>query len=246
MMPMFLHRSNGTVLDTAFFLSSFLSSCSFAMEPVKSLPFFFYFSLSLGRDGTDYLSRGYADGRSELRLYANPTTVRPLPAIVSKRLVGFGHAVHVFLLLDGRATVVAGVEQFIAQLVDHAFFRAAAGISDQPADRQRGAPVGIDFHRDLVIGATHTTALHFEQRLGVFHGFLEQLQGLIPALLLQLGQGFVKDAFRRALLALPHHGVDELGHQIRSVHRIVLHFPLGDISFSRHVNFWLLALSFWL
>jgi len=29
MMPMFLHRSNGTVLDTAFFLSSFRKS-SFA------------------------------------------------------------------------------------------------------------------------------------------------------------------------------------------------------------------------
>jgi hypothetical protein len=31
MMPMFLQRSNGTVLDTAFFLSSLRTSCSPAM-----------------------------------------------------------------------------------------------------------------------------------------------------------------------------------------------------------------------
>ncbi len=36
-MPMFLLRSNGTVLDTAFFLSSFRSSCSLATETVKSV-----------------------------------------------------------------------------------------------------------------------------------------------------------------------------------------------------------------
>src|SRR5258708_26697249 len=39
MMPIFLHRSNGTCRDTDFFLSSLRDSCSLTTEPVKSLPF---------------------------------------------------------------------------------------------------------------------------------------------------------------------------------------------------------------
>src|SRR6266852_2125804 len=107
MMPMFLHRSSGTVLDTAFFLSSLRDSCSLATEPVKSLSF----------------------------SSPQPMKIR-LPAIVREGLVGRGHAVYVFFLFNGCATVVAGVQQFVAQLVDHTLFGPATGISDQPADRQ--------------------------------------------------------------------------------------------------------------
>src|SRR5579863_782363 len=91
-MPMFLHRSNGTVLDTAFFLSSFRSSCSLATEPVKSVSLVLF----------------------------------ELPPIMREGLVGLGHAVNVFLLLYSGAFAVCGVQQFIAQLVDHAFFAASA------------------------------------------------------------------------------------------------------------------------
>ena len=35
-----------------------------------------------------------------------------LPAVVGERLVGFGHAVHFFLALDGAAGVVGGIHQF--------------------------------------------------------------------------------------------------------------------------------------
>jgi hypothetical protein len=79
-MPMFLHRSNGTVLDTAFFLSSFRNSCSLATEPVKSL---------------------------SLILLA-------LPPVVREGLIGLGHTVNVFLLLDGCAFAIGGVQQFVA------------------------------------------------------------------------------------------------------------------------------------
>ncbi len=82
-MPMFLHRSSGTVLDTAFFLSSFRNSCSFVTEPVKSLSF-------------------------------STSTEIVLPAIMREGLVGLGHAVYVFFLLNGCATVVASVEQLVA------------------------------------------------------------------------------------------------------------------------------------
>src|ERR1700732_4548861 len=214
MMPMFLHRSNGTVLDTAFFLSSFCdscfrSSCSFVTEPVKS-------QSSIGQK---------------------------LPAIVRKGLVGFRHAMNVFLFLYGCAAVVASIEQFVAQFVDHALLGASAGVNNEPADRQRRTPVRIHFDRNLIVGATDTTTIHFKQRLGVLHRLLEQLEGLVSAFFLQARQRLVKDAFRSALLALPHHGVNEFRDQIRPVHRIRLHFPLGDISFSRHLSFWLLASS---
>src|ERR1700684_68004 len=112
MMPMFLHRSNGTVLDTAFFLSSFLS-CSLATEPVKSV---------------------------FLVLFV-------LPAIMREGLIGLGHTVNVFFLLDGCAFSVGGIQQLIAQLVDHAFLAASAGVGNQPANCERRAPVGVDFHR---------------------------------------------------------------------------------------------------
>lgn len=49
-MPMFLHRSNGTVLDTAFFLSSFLS-CSLATEPVKSVSLVLFVLPPVVREG---------------------------------------------------------------------------------------------------------------------------------------------------------------------------------------------------
>src|SRR5215469_4142611 len=199
MMPIFLQRSNGTVLATAF-CSSFWGS-------------------------------------------ENQPSRYWLPPVMCKRLVGFRHAVNVFLLLDRGAAVVGGVEQFIAQLVDHALLAASSGVGNQPADSQRGAPVGIHFHRNLVVGAPHAAGLHFEQGLRVLHRLLEQLQRLVAALLLQAGQGLIEDALRRAFLALPHHGVDELGHKVRSVYRIGFHSPLRDMSFSRHLAFrsWLLA-----
>src|SRR5260370_19218792 len=47
-----------------------------------------------------------------------------LPAIVRKSLVGFGHAVAIFLLLHRAAASVGGVHQFLGQLVCHRLTRA--------------------------------------------------------------------------------------------------------------------------
>src|ERR1700674_6132484 len=101
MMPMFLQRSNGTVLGTAFY--SFRA-------PI-------------------------------------------LPPVMREGLIGLGHAMYIFFLLDGGAFSVGGVQQFVAQLVDHASFRAPARIRQQPADRERCAPVGIHFHGHLIVRA---------------------------------------------------------------------------------------------
>ena len=70
---MFLHRSSGTVLDTAFFFSSlckscFRMSCSLVTEPVKSLISLLYLNL-LCRDVTCYVADTHR--RTKLRLYNN-------------------------------------------------------------------------------------------------------------------------------------------------------------------------------
>src|SRR5664279_134007 len=90
-----------------------------------------------------------------------------LPPVMGKRLIGFRHAVHVFLLLDGSSAAVGRVEQLVSPLVNHSFFATSAGIGNQPANRQRSAPVRIHFDRHLIVGATHAAGLDLEQRLGI-------------------------------------------------------------------------------
>src|SRR5579872_1862237 len=113
-----------------------------------------------------------------------------LPPVMCERLIGFRHPVHIFFLLDRGAFATGSVEQFIGQLFDHSLFAAATGITDEPANRERRPAVGIHLDRHLVIGAANATSLYFEQRLGILHGFFEELQPFIAALLLDLRQRF--------------------------------------------------------
>src|ERR1700688_3983476 len=103
MMPMFLQRSNGTVLATT--LNSFWAP-----------------------------------------------KINFLPPVMPEGFFGFPHSVHIFFLLDRGALTRSGVQQFVGQLVDHAFFTASPGVRNQPADRERRTAVGIYFHRHLIIG----------------------------------------------------------------------------------------------
>src|SRR5664279_2771548 len=157
-----------------------------------------------------------------------------LPAVVSKGLVGLSHAVHVFFLLDGSSPAIGRVEQLIRQLVDHALLATAAAVGQDPADGQRSTAVGIDLNRDLIVGAAHATGLHFQHRLGVLHGLLEQLDGLVPAFVFQLLHGPVEDVLGGTFLAIPHHGVNELVDQRGLIDRVRQGFTLRDMSFSRH------------
>src|SRR5689334_21514859 len=91
-----------------------------------------------------------------------------LPAIMRERLVLFRHLLHIFPALDRRSDAVAGVEQFAGQTLGHGLFPALAGVTDAPADRQRGGPAGPHFDRHLIGGATHPAALHLELRADVF------------------------------------------------------------------------------
>src|SRR6266481_2084518 len=163
-----------------------------------------------------------------------------------ERLVGFRHSVHVFFLLDGSALTVRGIEQLVRQFLDHSLFAATTRIAHDPADRQRRPPVRSYFDRNLIVRAAHAARLHFQQRLGVLDRLREQLQGLVATLFLQLIERLIKNTLGSRLLSLPHHRIDELRHQVRSIHRIGLGRPLCDMSFSWHSasSSWLLASSY--
>src|SRR5579864_5552729 len=230
MMPMFLHRSNGTVLGTALLLPSGLqtrfchpeATCFSSPEELRAINPALLAKL---------LTRAFAAS---------------LPPVMRERLVGFRHAMYIFFLLDGGAAAIGGIQQLVAQLVNHSLFAARPGIGNDPADRQRRPPVGIHFHRHLIVRAAHAPGFHFEQRLRVFHRLLEQLQRLVAALRFQARKRFVEDAFGGRALTLPHHRVDDLRHQVLAVKGISPDRPFCDISFTRHstpVETWLRNVS---
>src|SRR5580765_4521252 len=123
-----------------------------------------------------------------------------LPTIVRKRFVCFGHAMNVFLLLDRSTTSVGCVDQLIGQLVHHGLAGTFPRILQNPANRQRLAAERIHFHWNLIVRATHTPGLYFQQRLGVFQGFLEKLQGVVVGFFRNLIHRAVKHPLRGALL----------------------------------------------
>src|SRR5712692_2185610 len=172
-----------------------------------------------------------------------PTT-HSLPAVIRERLVRFRHAVHVFLLLHRPATRIRRVNQLIRQLVHHRLARALPRILQQPANRQRLPPERIYFHRNLVVRAAHPPRLHFQQRLYVLDGFLENLQGIVVGLLRHLVHRAVKHALGRRLLAFPHHRADEFLHNVAGIDRIGRLRPPENKSFAWHCSLSLLRQIF--
>src|SRR5713226_7829426 len=167
-----------------------------------------------------------------------------LPAIMRECLVRFRHAVHVFLLLHRPAARIRRVNQLIRQLVHHGLTRALPRILQQPANRQRLPAERIHFHRNLVVRAAHAPRLHFQQRLYVLDGFLENLQGIVVGFLRHLIHRAVKHPLRRRLLAFPHHRADELLHDVAGIDRIGRLWSPENKSFAWHCSLSLLRNSF--
>ena len=113
---MFLQRSNGTVLGTTFSASFYGSG--FASD------------LVIGKLSNLVISKPKFLARLSItQLLNSPITQSLSPPVVRKSLIGLSHAVDIFFLFDGRALSIGGVQQLIAQLVDHAAFRASARIN---------------------------------------------------------------------------------------------------------------------
>src|ERR1700744_1315802 len=141
---------------------------------------------------------------------------------------------NVFLLLHRSATAISCIEELRGQLLDHALFTAGAAVGNEPANRKRGAALGENLDWDLIVRSADAAALDLEKRLAVLDRLLEELEGLVATLLLQIGHGGVKDALRGRLLAAPHHRVHKLRHQGRVIDRVRCNFTLRDVTFSRH------------
>jgi hypothetical protein len=103
---------------------------------------------------------------------------------------------------------------------------AQTRIAYDPADRQRRAAVRIHLHGHLVVRTAYAAGLNFQQRLGVLHRFLEELQGFVATLRFKLLHRVIEDVFGSGLLAVPHHRVDKLRNQRGVVNRIRQNFTL--------------------
>src|SRR3982751_5041175 len=146
--------------------------------------------------------------------------VRVLPAIVRERLVRVGHAVRVFLLLHRVALALRRGDHLGGQLLGHRLLVAVARVADQPAHREGRAALRTDLDRHLIRGAADATALDLDDRLEVGERLLEDVHArLARAVLHEVHRG-VEDPLRRALLALVHQDVDELGDGLAVVARI--------------------------
>src|SRR6266567_2894871 len=171
-------------------------------------------------------------------------TIHSLPTVMRERLVRFCHAVYVFLLLHSSAARIRRINQLVRELVHHGLARAFPRILQQPANRQRLPPKRIHFHWNLVVRAAHAPRLHFQQRLHVLDGLLENLQCIVVGLLRHLIHRAVKHALRRRLLAFPHHRADELLHNVAGIDRIGrLRSPENE-SFAWHCSLSLLRQIF--
>jgi len=146
-----------------------------------------------------------------------------LPGEVGERLVGVGHAVHVFALGEGHAFLVVRGDEFIGQLQVHRAALLLAASEEQPTNRQRLLPVAIDLHRHLVSSTTDAAAANFDVRLHVFDGRVKDFDRLaIRNLFLNVIKGRIEENLRDALLAAEHQAVNELAGQDRLVARIRL------------------------
>src|SRR5690606_1884112 len=118
----------------------------------------------------------------------------------------------------------------------HALLVARTRERDEPAHGQRRAPLWAHFDRDLQRRAADPAALHLERRLGVVERLLEDGDAGLAGALLDQVHGLVEDALRKALLALVHHVVDELGHRLAVVARIGRDRPLHRLVAPAHLR----------
>ena len=87
-----------------------------------------------------------------------------------------------------------------------------------PADAQRLLPVAIHLHRNLVGSTTNSLGTHFNRRLHVFNGAVENLDWFdVRHLLGNDIHGLVEDGLRHALLSVDHQAVHELARHERPI-----------------------------
>src|SRR5215217_7714858 len=142
--------------------------------------------------------------------------------------VSVRHAVRVFLLLHRIAAVVRRVENLSRQTIGHRLFTTAAGIGDDPTNRQGAASFLMYLDRHLIRRTADASRLHFNRGLHV----------------IDLPHRIVENALGHTLFAFPHDAADELRHERAAVDRIGKYFASFGYSSSWHIFFSLLSAGF--
>ena len=158
-----------------------------------------------------------------------------LPPVMGEGTVGLCHPVGVFLLLEGAACVVAGIQYFTGKALLHGALAAGAGIAYQPTKAKGLTALGTDLDRYLIGSAAHAAGLDFQNGHDVVHGLLEDLQRLAAGLVLYYIEGAVAGLLSGAALAVKHYLIDELGNELSAVNRVIQNFTLGYKSTSWHI-----------
>src|SRR5271166_953089 len=150
---------------------------------------------------------------------------RVLPTIVSKRLVGFGHAMRVFALADRRAAIFRSFHEFRGETVRHRLLAAIGGRFDDPTHREGLSAVGANFDGNLVGSAADAARFDFDDGLDVVKRLLQHIDRLAarPAgLVADAIDRSIDDLFGCGLLSALHDHVDEFGQHV------VAEFGIGE------------------
>src|SRR6516164_342515 len=137
--------------------------------------------------------------------------LRCLPSIMREGFVRIGHPVCVLPPFDRDTAIIGGIEKFARKSFFHRVLRPTARTRNQPADRQRLAALGPNFHRHLVSGATDPAGAHFNRGTHIAERIMEHAQRILAAAFGDAVQGPVDNPFGNRLLALVHQAVHELG-----------------------------------
>src|SRR5574344_469595 len=102
--------------------------------------------------------------------------MKGLPTIVSECLIGLGHLVRIFLLLDCGARIVSSVHELAGEALIHGLLTTKTCIIDDPADTERHTAVRTNLDRNLVVCTTNAACAYFEDRHYVLESSLKNFQ----------------------------------------------------------------------
>jgi hypothetical protein len=129
------------------------------------------------------------------------------------------------------------VHQLARQALFHRALAALARSVDQPADGQRLAPLGADFHGHLIGGATDAARTHLDGRLHIVQRLMEQPHGsLLPPLRFSVSMAAYTMPSATRLLAVIHQHVHETAEDNITELRVRQNFALLCAVTTRHVS----------
>src|SRR5437899_8109623 len=147
---------------------------------------------------------------------------------MTEGLVGLGHLVGLFFAAHRAAGVVHRVHELAGESLGHRLARTLAGGLDDPAHRERRAPIRADLDGDLVGRAADAPGLHFDQGHRVLERRLEHVDARLARRGLGERERAVDDAFGGRALAVAHHVVVVLLKRMFPVHTVRITETLYD------------------